>query len=118
MPTDQSTARRAKHKHLLFICSMNRLRSPTAETIFCETKNISVDSAGLNRGADVILSAEQIEQADLILVMEKIQLRKLNEKHRQHLKGKKIVVLGIPDNYPYMDQELINTLKKKCQAYL
>jgi len=116
MPSDQSTARRAKH--LLFICSMNRLRSPTAETIFCEHENISVDSAGLNRGAEVILSAEQIEWADLILVMEKMHLRKLNEKYRQDLKGKKIVVLNIPDNYPYMDPELIKILQKKCQPYL
>ena len=100
---------------------MNRLRSPTAETIFCENDGISVDSAGLNRGADVMLSAEQIEWADLILVMEKMHLRKLNEKHRQHrqhLKGKRIVVLGIPDDYEYMDEELIEILQRKCNQYL
>ncbi|MFT5633864.1 MAG: putative protein tyrosine phosphatase [Rubritalea sp.] len=97
---------------------MNRFRSPTAETIFCEAEGISVDSAGLNRGADVMLSAEQLEWADLILVMEKMHLRKLNEKYRQHLKGKRIVVLGIPDDYEYMDDDLIEILRKKCTAYL
>ncbi len=97
---------------------MNRLRSPTAETIFCENDGISVDSAGLNRGADVMLSAEQIEWADLILVMEKMHLRKLNEKHSQHLKGKRIVVLGIPDDYEYMDKELIEILQRKCKTHL
>ena len=97
---------------------MNRLRSPTAETIFCEHPNISVDSAGLNRGAEVILSAEQLEAADLILVMEKMHLRKLNEKYRKHLKGKRIVTLNIPDNYPYMDPNLIQILERKCRPYL
>ena len=97
---------------------MNRLRSPTAETIFCETEGISVDSAGLNRGADVILSAEQIEWADLILVMEKMHLRKLNEKYQQHLKGKRIIVLGIPDDYEDMDEDMIDILKRKCKIYL
>lgn len=97
---------------------MNRLRSPTAETIFCELDGISVDSAGLNRGADVTLSAEQIECADLILVMEKMHLRKLNEKYGEHLKGKRTVVLGIPDDYQYMDEDLIEILKRKCAAYL
>lgn len=105
-------------KNVLFICSMNRLRSPTAETIFSEKEGISVDSAGLNRGAEVILSAEQLEWADLILVMEKMHLRKLNEKYRQYLKGKRIVVLGIPDDYEYMDEELIKILQSECRAYL
>lgn len=77
-----------------------------------------MDSAGLNRGADVVLSAEQIECADLILVMEKMHLRKLNEKYREHLKGKRIVVLGIPDDYEYMDEELIEILRRKCAQYL
>ena len=97
---------------------MNRLRSPTAETIFCENDGVSVDSAGLTRGADVMLSAEQIEWADLILVMEKMHLRKLNEKYSQHLKGKRIVALGIPDDYEYMDEDLIEILQRKCNQYL
>ena len=102
----------------LFICSMNRLRSPTAETIFAELDHIQVDSAGINRGADVLLSAEQIEWADLILVMEKMHRRKLNEKYGQHLKGKRIIVLGIPDDYQYMDPELIAILRRKCAQFL
>ncbi|MGJ8658066.1 MAG: low molecular weight protein tyrosine phosphatase family protein [Akkermansiaceae bacterium] len=105
-------------KNILFICSMNRLRSPTAETIFSELAHISVDSAGLNRGADIILSAEQLESADIIFVMEKTHLRKLNQKYNQHLKGKRIITLNIPDNYPYMDPDLIKILQKKCQPYL
>jgi predicted protein tyrosine phosphatase len=97
---------------------MNRLRSPTAEAIFSEIAGLSVDSAGLNRGADVMLSAEQLEWADIIFVMEKMHLRKLNEKYRHHLKGKRIIVLGIPDDYEYMDDKLVEILQRKCKNYL
>lgn len=96
---------------------MNRLRSPTAEAIFCEIDGVSVDSAGLNRGADVMLSAEQLEWANLILVMEKIHLRKLHQKYYQHLKGKRIIVLGIPDDYQFMDDDLVEILQRKCKTY-
>ena len=105
-------------KHLLFICAMNKLRSPTAEEIFCEHPGISADSAGINRGAEVILSAEQLEWADIIFVMEKIHLRKLNEKYSKYLKSKRIVTLNIPDNYAYMDEDLIDILQRKCKPYL
>lgn len=97
---------------------MNRLRSPTAETIFSEHPTIQVDSAGINRSAEVRLSAEQIEAADIIFCMEKMHKRKLNENYSKHLKRKRVIVLRIPDNYPYMDQELIRTLERKCAPYL
>ena len=105
-------------RNILFICSMNRLRSPTAEAIFSEIAGLSVDSAGLNLGADVMLSPEQLEWADIIFVMEKMHLRKLNEKYRHHLKGKRIIVLGIPDDYEYMDDKLVEILQRKCKSYL
>lgn len=96
---------------------MNRLRSPTAETVFAECEHIEVDSAGVNRGAEVMLSADQLEWADLIFCMEKMHRRKLNEKFGNHLKGKRIIVLNIPDNYQYMDENLIEILKRKCAQY-
>jgi len=102
----------------LFLCSMNRLRSPTAETIFSELPHIEVDSAGINRRAEVRLSAEQIEAADIIFCMEKMHKRKLSENYAKYLKGKRIVVLDIPDNFPYMDAALIKILKRKCANYL
>ena len=90
-------------KRLLFLCSQNKLRSPIAETIFCDHPGVEVDSAGLNRGATVYLSDEQVEWADLILVMETAHRNKLNRNYRHLLAGKRVVVLGIPDDYEYMD---------------
>ncbi len=105
-------------KNLLFLCSQNKLRSPTAETIFADIPGIEVDSAGLNHDAEVPLSPEQLEWADLILVMERAHRDRLTRLYGEHLKGKRIVVLNIPDNYDYMDPALIALLKIRCAPYL
>jgi predicted protein tyrosine phosphatase len=104
-------------KRLLFLCSRNRLRSPTAEAIFSRP-GVETDSAGLSPDAEVILSPEQIEWADLILVMERIHRTRLNRDYGPHLKGKKVVVLGIPDDFDFMDPALVKLLESKCARYL
>lgn len=105
-------------KRLLFLCSQNKLRSPTAEAIFADSEGIEVDSAGLNNDAVVPLSDEQIEWADVILVMEKVHRERLNRKFRHALAGKRIAVLNIPDDFEYMDEELIRLLKSRSRPYL
>ncbi len=98
-------------KNLLFICSQNKLRSPTAEAVFAGVQGIDVDSAGLNNDAVVPLSPEQIEWADLIFVMEKTHREKLHRNFKRHLNRQRVIVLGIPDNYEYMAPELVELLK-------
>lgn len=105
-------------KHILFLCSRNRLRSPTAEAIFVNHPGVAVDSAGLNPDADVPLSSEQIQWADTILVMEKAHRSRLNQKYRSLLKGKRVAVLNIPDQYDFMDAALIDLLTQRCAPYL
>lgn len=105
-------------KRLLFLCSRNRLRSPTAEAIFSDHPGVEVDSAGLNPDADVLLSEEQIEWADLILVMEPVHRDRLNRNFGRALAGKRIVVLNIRDDYDYMDPALISLLESRCSQYL
>ena len=105
-------------KHLLFICSQNKLRSPTAETMFAGMPGIDVDSAGLNNDAIVPLSPEQVQWADLIFVMEKTHQEKLKRKFKRHLNGQRVIVLGIPDDYAYMDPALVELLKAKVTPYL
>jgi predicted protein tyrosine phosphatase len=102
---------------ILFLCSQNKLRSPTAEAIFADHPEIEVDSAGLNHDAEVPLTPEQIEWADLILVMEKAHLNRLNRKFREYLAHKQISVLNIPDDYEYMDPVLVAMLRSKCRQY-
>jgi len=105
-------------KRLLFICSQNKLRSPTAETLFAGHPGVEVDSAGLNNDAEIPLCEEQLEWADVILVMEKAHRNRLNRKFSRALAGKRISVLNIPDDYEYMQAELVELLKRKCAQYL
>jgi predicted protein tyrosine phosphatase len=64
---------------LLFICGRNRWRSPTAEALFSEYEGLEVDSVGLDQDAEVRLSSEAIEWADIIFVMEKCHHQKLTK---------------------------------------
>ncbi|NJK91394.1 MAG: phosphotyrosine protein phosphatase [Blastochloris sp.] len=105
-------------KRLLFLCSQNKLRSPSAEMLFSNVPGIEVDSAGLNNDALTPLSPEQLHWADLILVMEKSHLTRLNRKFKPHLKGKRVVVLNIPDEYEFMDKALMELLQRRCAPYL
>lgn len=105
-------------RRLLFLCSQNKLRSPTAESVFADYPGVEVDSAGLNNDAEVPLSHEQLEWADIVIVMERAHRTRLNRKFGSVLAGKRIAVLDIPDEYDYMDEALIRILKVRCQRYL
>jgi len=102
----------------LFICTQNRLRSPTAENVFADYPGVETDSAGLGNDATVPLAPEQIEWATIIFVMEQAHRKKLAEKFRAHLKGKQVICLGIPDDFDYMQPELVALLEKKVRPFL
>ena len=105
-------------KHLLFLCGRNRLRSPTAEHLFAKWPEVETASAGLNPDADNPVCSEMIEWADVVLVMEHSQRRKLNEQFGKRLAQKRVVVLDIADDYKYMQPELVRLLEAKVPAIL
>lgn len=105
-------------KRALFICAQNRLRSPTAEQVFSTWPGVESDSAGLGNDATVPLSAEQLEWATIIFVMEKAHRARLTTKFKKHLHGKKVVCLDIPDDYNFMQAELVELLKNKAGRFL
>lgn len=106
-------------KKLLFVCSQNRLRSPTAEQVFSLREDVETASAGLNHDAEVRLSAEWVEWANLIFVMEKTHLGKLRSKFKRQLRGdQRVICLDIPDDYGYMDPVLVQLLISKVSRYL
>ena len=75
---------------VLFLCSRNRLRSPTAEQVFRDWPGVEVDSAGLAPDADTPLSAEHLDWAGLIVVMENAHRRQLQSRHARQLKDKRV----------------------------
>ncbi|NOT40246.1 MAG: phosphotyrosine protein phosphatase [Alphaproteobacteria bacterium] len=103
---------------VLFLCSMNRLRSPTAEQVFANHPGTECDSAGLNDDAANPVTDELIEWAELIFVMEKRHRTKLAKLFRKHLRNRRIVCLDIPDDYDFMDPELVEILKCKVTPLL
>jgi len=105
-------------KHLLFVCSANKLRSPTAEHIFSTWPDVETDSAGLNASAEQQLSTEPVEWADIIFVMEKAHRNKLSTKFRKYLKGKRVICLDIPDDYDFMDPDLVRLLEARVPRHL
>lgn len=107
-----------KVKNVLFICSQNRLRSPTAEQVFADWPGIETSSAGTNNDAENPLSHELIEWADVIFVMEKAHRNKVTGKYRSALNGKRLICLHIPDDYDFMDPVLVAILKSKVPQYL
>ena len=105
-------------QRLLFVCSRNRKRSPTAERLFADRPHVETASAGLAPDADEVLTPDHIEEADLIFVMERVHQKRLNQHFGRWLKGKKIVCLNIPDDYEYMQPELVALLEARVSPHL
>jgi predicted protein tyrosine phosphatase len=103
--------------NILFVCSRNKWRSRTAETIFKDNQLHQVRSAGTENDARIRVNEKLLNWAELIFVMEKRHKQRLLEKFEHVLDGKEIVILDIEDNYQYMDEELIETLKVSVRPY-
>jgi predicted protein tyrosine phosphatase len=105
-------------KHILFICSKNRLRSPTAEQLFSSWEGLEVTSAGLDHDAVNRVTPELLAWAELIFVMERAHRDKLSENFGALLGSKRVVCLDIPDIYGFMDPALIALLETKVPRHL
>jgi len=105
-------------KNLLFICSRNKWRSLTAETIFKNSSKLNVKSAGTENSARIVINSKMITWADMIFVMEKHHKEKLLLKFPNETENIEIIILEIPDNYKFMDPELIEEIKVSISGYL
>ncbi len=104
--------------NVLFICSQNRLRSPTAEQVFADWPGIETSSAGLKHDAENPVTPELVQWADIIFVMERAHRSKLSAKFKPHLADTRVICLEIPDEYEFMDPNLISLLKAKVPRHL
>ena len=103
---------------VLFVCSQNKLRSPTAEQVFSNRAGFEVASAGTDRSAGNPVSAEALAWADVIFVMKRAHRNKLAKGFREHLKNKRVICLDIPDDYEFMDPVLIRMLESRAGRFL
>ncbi|MEM7744927.1 MAG: phosphotyrosine protein phosphatase [Pseudomonadota bacterium] len=99
---------------VLFLCGEGRTLSPTAAQIFSDRQSVSTDFAGVDRDAQDSLTPDQLDWADLIIVMERRHQTRLNERFGRMLAGKKVVTLDIRDRYTFMEAALIEELLQKA----
>jgi len=102
--------------NLLFICSRNQWRSPTAENIFRQ-KGYNTRSAGTSPKSKCVVSVNDIQWADQTFVMEEKHKSMIVRKFGRSITNKNIIVLDIPDDYQYMDADLIRHLEDVLAVY-
>jgi predicted protein tyrosine phosphatase len=103
---------------VLFLCGKNRARSPTAEHMLAGDVDVEVASAGVSRDADERVTPELVAWADVICVMERAHLAKLNALAGAALRGKRVVNLRVPDDFLYMDPDLVSLLRERIDEAL
>ncbi|NJP03473.1 phosphotyrosine protein phosphatase [Pseudomonas sp. hsmgli-8] len=103
---------------LLFICSRNQWRSPTAESLWRRRVGFEARSAGTSPNARRPVSPADIRWADVIFVMERKHRQRLQAEYSRLLEHKRLHVLDIPDDYRYMEPELISILEDTVTPYL
>lgn len=96
---------------LLFICSGNKLRSPTAEIFFRE-KGFETKSAGTSKDAKKTISIDDIKWADKIYFMESKHYSRVYSAFPRAMQFKRNSILNIPDDFKFMDSNLIKILEK------
>lgn len=103
--------------NILVVCGRNKKRSRTAESIYKNDNRFNVRSAGLSPKSDRKITENDLKWADLIFVMETGQRAKIWGLYR-HIDFPPIEILDIPDDYEFMDSELIDLLTERINDIL
>ncbi len=103
--------------NILIVCGRNKKRSRTAESIFKNDDRFSIRSVGVSKKSDRKISGNDILWSDIILVMEAKYRGRIWDEFSQ-LKIPKTLILDIPDDYEYMDTDLIDILSDKIEDTL
>lgn len=101
---------------ILFICTLTQMRSASAHHIYKNDVRFEVKSAGTHPKAETTISIDLLKWADHIMVMENRHRSFIQKNHPEISKVKKIIVLDIPDDYDFMQTELIVLLRDKLEA--
>ncbi|KQO27034.1 phosphotyrosine protein phosphatase [Acidovorax sp. Leaf76] len=104
--------------NVLFICSRNQWRSPTAEQLWRKHPKVAARSAGTSPNARHTVSIDDVRWAQVILVMEEKHKSRLVAEFTRLLENKPVHVLDIPDEYKFMDPELVEMLEQSVNSLL
>lgn len=105
-------------RKVLFVCRQNRVRSATAERLFCKRPDLDVRSAGTSRDALVRITARMLEWADVVLTMDAEQEAALREMFPGHPAVSRLICLQIPDDFTFLQPELVALLEARIAPLL
>ena len=97
--------------NVLFVCSMNKWRSPTAEKVYAKHELINTRSRGTSQKARRTISADDLKWADVVFAMEGKHQQQLQSRFPGEMAYTDIHVLDIPDEYQFMDSELVQCIE-------
>lgn len=103
---------------LLFVCSRNKRRSLTAEKLFARDIRYQVRSAGTQPGARITVTEGHLGWADIVFCMEKSHFAKLRARYPETLESTCVICLHIPDDYEFMQRELVDELCAKLAPHV
>jgi len=103
---------------VLFVCGRNQWRSPTAERVYRNDPRLSVRSAGVSNHARRQINGDDLDWADLVLVMERKHAARIREQFPDRSVFPKIDSLEIPDEYRAMDDELVALIKAGTEVHI
>lgn len=104
--------------NVLFVCTMNQWRSPTAECTYSKRPFVNARSRGTSRSARRTVTADDLIWADIVFVMEDKHKERLLGEYPIEARHKELYVLDIPDNYKFMDPELIMEITESVDPIL
>ena len=99
------------------MCGRNQWRSPTAEWLYRHDERVEVRSTGTSAVSRHRVSAADIQWADLILVME-AKYRTWIVTNFRAIKLPPIENLDVPDEYGYLDEELVDLLQRSVVPHI
>ena len=101
---------------ILFVCTANHDRSPTAEIMYQRYSGLEAKSTGIFKPEKKV--REGLAWADVIVVMEDIHETYIREHFAQELEDKPVFVLGIEDRYRFMEDDLTDLIEERMEAVL
>ncbi|HVL66463.1 MAG TPA: hypothetical protein VM364_04285 [Vicinamibacterales bacterium] len=105
-------------RNVLFVCKLNRSRSATAERLFCKRPDLDVRSAGTEDSALVRVNQRMLDWAEKIFIMDATQAEALEQMFPGHPSLGRMVCLDIPDDFTFLQPELVQLLEERVSRHL
>ena|SRR5215210_9238135 len=105
-------------RRVLFVCLLNRVRSATAERLYCKRTDLDVRSAGTSEDAMVRVNERMLDWADVVFAMDDGQRLALEQMFPGHRALAQVVCLGIPDEFTFLQPELVKLLEQRMSPHL